>query len=59
MTSIYVRNERPHCNGDEDMSFWASAAVAATLLVLYVLSAAYARPPLEFHAPFDQTFVAP
>jgi len=59
MTSIYVRNDRSSRNGDEDMSFWGSVTVAATLLILCALSAAYAPPPLEFHVPLQQTFIAP
>jgi hypothetical protein len=59
MASIYARNGRVSRNGDEDVSFWGSVAIAATLLVLCALSATYARPPLEFHAPFEPTFVAP
>lgn len=58
MTAIAVKNDRARRSGDEDMPFWASVAVAATLFVLCVLSAATMTPPLD-PAPFDTTFVAP
>ena len=57
MTSVYARNDGCRRKRGEDMPFWASVAVAATLLVLCALSATYARPPLEFHVPLEPTFV--
>jgi hypothetical protein len=59
MTSIDEKNARVRQTRDEATPLWSELAVAAVLVGICGLSAAYTRPAVEITPPFDQTFVGP